>query len=50
MSRADKLVDKACRNPGSLAFTELVRLAGLFGFQQVWQLLDYARTQGWLDD
>lgn len=50
MSRADKLVEKACRNPGSLTFAELVPLAGLLGFQQVRQLLDYARTRGWLDD
>lgn len=81
MSRANKLVEKACSNPGSLTFAELVRLAGLFGFHQVRQrgshrifkraghpyfnfqesggmakvaqvrqLLDYARTQGWLDD
>lgn len=50
MSRTGRLRDKACRNPGSLTFAELVRLASLFGFQQVRQLLDYARTQGWLDD
>lgn len=81
MSRTEKLVEKAGRNPGSLTFSELVRLADMFGFHQVRQrgshrifkrpghpyfnfqesggmakvaqvrqLLDYARTQGWLDD
>ncbi|MBK7672984.1 MAG: type II toxin-antitoxin system HicA family toxin [bacterium] len=37
MSRADKLIERACRHPGSLTFGELVRLAGLFGFHQVRQ-------------
>lgn len=50
MSRAGRLRDNPGRNPGSLTFTELVRLASLFGFHQVRQLLDYARTQGWLED
>ncbi len=41
MSRNDKLLEKACREPGTLTFAELVRLAGLFGC---------ARARGWLED
>jgi hypothetical protein len=37
MSRAEKLVHKACANSGSLTFGELVRLVGLFGYHQVRQ-------------